>query len=541
MGRAVGETMKQTPSPKSSRGSLTINLFGPGMTALHKVGLAGLWMTLKALEKNEHAKTQLQKLGGSWDCTPTSVSLSWDGTPEPFFKALFEESFKIDKNGLLWFPALGTPTDRPQHAVVLQEAMLGSFLQHGQTRKADKSQDPQGKVSVEVDETPLILRYHKVTKYAHRDAKFSASSVNRLAGWHFPGGAVRHVGLGQDSTALEEPPGRALALRYAPIGAVYFAIRRVGARTRYALVLPEITDLESYAQGRACFLRYGVQQLHLSGTAEAGLRVLAELHASGLVQDIDVALCRVISFGTVAWSPQQKTRIEIFTVRAGSERTLRTFASCQHLFSPRLVKPQNGDPFWDVPIVPDLVARNLSEGHEWWRGFANLLANQDRRDHVLGYLRDRKTKKLVRILLGEKGGLVKMVDDKEAFGSSSERGFVSACHEAWRRRLGQIGERARREHTPFRDLANREFERVRVTFSRCKNAASLRAAVTDFWARGGAALPSLQTGWSETLTLMNEKNWQKGKDLVLLALASYKPATKEEEEALTPITLEGEK
>jgi hypothetical protein len=40
---------------------------------------------------------------------------------------------------------------------------------------------------------------------------------------------------------------------------------------------------------------------------------------------------------------------------------------------------------------------------------------------------------------------------------------------------------------------------------------------------------------------MNEKNWQKGKDLVLLALASYKPATKEEEEALTPITLEGEK
>jgi hypothetical protein len=34
------------------KNQLTINLFGPGMTVLHKAGLAGLWMTLAACPSN---------------------------------------------------------------------------------------------------------------------------------------------------------------------------------------------------------------------------------------------------------------------------------------------------------------------------------------------------------------------------------------------------------------------------------------------------------------------------------------------------------
>lgn len=138
--------------------------------------------------------------------------------------------------------------------------MLGSFLQHGKTRKADEAAKPQGQLTVEVDEVPLIIRFHQVTQYAHQYAKFSTSIGNPLAGWHYPGGAVRHVGLTQTSTALEEPPGRALALRYAPIGAIYFEIRRAGTRPRYTLILPEVSNLESYTQARFCFLRYMERQ-----------------------------------------------------------------------------------------------------------------------------------------------------------------------------------------------------------------------------------------------------------------------------------------
>jgi CRISPR-associated protein Cas8a1/Csx13 len=527
--------MRRVGKAKGHQGELSIHLFGPGMTTLHKVGLAGLWMTLQALEDDVDAVARLRQVGGAWERHETSITVRWDGDPTLFFKALFNEAFKIDTHGLLWFPALGTPMDNPDHAVVLQEAILGSFLQHGRTRMADAAQKPQGTVAVQPDEVPLVLTFHRVTRYAHQDGPFSPMSANYLAGWHVPGGAVRHVGLGQDRTALQEPPERVLALRFAPIGAIYFEIRRRGGgvRPHYALVLPDISHLEWYARARGSFLKYGAQRLYAAGTAEAGFRVLAELQASGLSGDIGSAFCRVISFGTVPWSLQQKTRVDMYTVRVNSAHALRTFALCQQLWAPRLVRLENREPFWDVPQMPDLIARNLAEHREWWVGFADFIADAERRDHVLGYRRHKTTKRITQIALGEKGGLAHMLEDREAFHHDPEQAFVMACHEAWRRRLGQLGDRARRERTSFPDLANREFERVRVAFSRCKNAASLREVVTDFWARAGGSLAPLQASWTAVLPLLDEQHWRKGKDLALLALASYKPVTQDEAEALT--------
>ncbi len=500
--------------------SFVVDLFGPGMTTLHKVGAAGLWMTLKAIEDNATARKRLTRAGGSWERGHTSVTISWTGDPRPFFEALFQEAFKIDPNGLIWFPALGVPTAAKEHAVVLQEAVLGSFLQHGKTRRADPSREPRGAVSVVVDGTPIPLSFHRVQRYAHQYGDFSVTSANSLAGWLFPGGAVRHVGLGQESTALKEPPGRALALRFAPVGAVYFEIRQRGGgiRPRHALVLPEISNLERYATVRRHFLTYGVQRLFAAGTAEAGFRVLIELEAAGGLGGLASQSCRVISFGSVPWSKQQRSRVDLFTVRAGIAANLRIFRLCQQLFPTRVVKPKKGEPFWDVPQMPDLIARNLSDGLVWWHEFADFVADVERRDHVFRY---------------ERGGLAKMLANKEAFPDGSERTFVTACHEAWRRRMGQLSERARRERTSFRDLVDRDFMRLRTSFSRAKNAATLRETIADFWSRAGSPLPSLQNGWSDILPLLDDKNWRKAKDLALLALASYSPATKDETEALS--------
>ena len=500
-------------------GELFISLFGPGMTALHKAGLAGLWMTLKALETENDGEAALD--GGTWERTPTSVTLKWSDDPKPFFDELFRRSFKLDKNGLIWFPALGEPLDNmhEQHAVVLQEAMLTTFLQHGQTRKADKSTDPKGALSITIDETPLVLKFRKVTSYAHQKPGFDARGVEALTGWMLPGGGVRHQGLGNDSF-LEESPERSLALRFAPAGAIFFdlRVRGGGVKPRYALVLPEINDLAKYNAARGSFLKYGVQKLMASGTADAGLRVLAQLAASNLLEDVNSAFCRVISFGTVPWATQQKTRVNLMTVRAGSAESLRIFDFCRQCLDAKLIKRESGDPFWDVPQVPDLVARNLVEGRRWWEGFSRFVTDTDRGDHVFKY---------------EKGGLAAMVENREAFPEGPEKIFIEACHEAWRRRMTKLGERAQKEGASFESLVSREFEKLRVDFSRCKNAATLREAVTDFWARGGGPLKPLQDGWRDVLTLMDEKNWRFGKDLALLALASYKPSSREEADAIS--------
>ncbi|WP_187299391.1 type I-MYXAN CRISPR-associated Cas8a1/Cmx1 [Nitrospira moscoviensis] len=498
---------------------IVLDLFSPGMTALHRVGLAGLWMTLKRFEAEK-----VKIPGGSWDLTDHSVTLNWKDNARLFFDGLFKQSFRIDKNGVIYFSALGDSFSYLQAAVLLHKAMLGTFLQHGKTRKGDPANKPTGALSVEVDDIALTLRYQKIKSYTHQAASIELVNedgdprVVRLAGWHFPGGIVRHVGLGESSTALEEPPERSIPLLYAPVGGIYFQIKRfsAGARPLYALVVPEITNLEQYAKARTVFLHHGVKELLASGTADAGWRVLATIHAKGLLHSLTAPTCRVISFGTVAWSKQQKTRVDLYTVRAHHEDRLRVYRLCLQVFLPRLVKPSNGEPFWDVPQVPDLIARNLNGGCPWYERFSDFVADQDVRKHVFQY---------------EREGLNKMITEA-GFDEERERIFVHACHEAWRRRLGQLGERARRERASFTDLTSREYERVRVGFARCKNATTLRETVTDFWARAGGPLRDLQAGWKEVLPLFDERNWRKAKDLALLALASYQPATREEAEAL---------
>jgi len=81
---------------------------------------------------------------------------------------------------------------------------------------------------------------------------------------------------------------------------------------------------------------------------------------------------------------------------------------------------------------------------------------------------------------------------------------------------------------------NREAEKLRMSFARCRNAKDLRETVVDFWARSGP-IKTLQESWHDILPLFDENSWRIAKDLALLALASYKPENRDEEEALNTI------
>jgi CRISPR-associated protein Cas8a1/Csx13 len=501
----------------TAAGELTIDLFDPAMTALHRAGLAGLWMTLDRFEQEG-----VEIAGGSWRLDRHEVVLRWgEEGPRPFFSELLDRAFPPTKDGLIWFPAYGDPAVHPAQAVLVHDALLGTFLQHGRTRRAEPSNKRTGALAVPIDDRVEVYPYQKVSGYAHQkpslfaDGRLSASV--RLAGWQYPGGVVRHVGLG-DATALSEPPARALALLFCPVGVFYLRIggRGGGVRPQFALVIPEINDLGVYAELRRFFAELGAAELWASGSAEAGWRVLAEAYAKRLLASVETTSCRVVAFGVVPWSTQQKTRVDLFTVTVGTESRLRVFVLCTKAFPRESKQGKEGARFWDVPQMPELVARNLTAGRPWWEGFADFIANPGRRKHVLSW---------------ERKGVIRMVSEAQ-FDHERERVFVEACHEAWRSRLAQLGERSRAEGVSFQTLAQREFERARVAFGRCKTAATLRETVTDFWARSGRPLPSLKQGWPELLPLFGPREWRRARDLALLALASYAPASKQEEAAL---------
>jgi CRISPR-associated protein Cas8a1/Csx13 len=342
---------------------------------------------------------------------------------------------------------------------------------------------------------------------------------------------VRHW-QAESETSLAESPARALALLYAPVGAIYFQVHRraIGVRPQYCLVLPAVGDLRAYGEARQLFLRQGVARLQVAGSAEAAARVLAELEAHGLLRSTGTDRCEVVAFGTVPWSKQQKTRVERFTVTGARPEALDAYRVASAALPPRLATgkpdPRAGEAprWWVVPQVPDLVARNALVGTPWWREFGALWARLRQAE--------KRPERREWVLRDERRGLQEMVGYERTMPDGPEARLVRACHDAWYRRLGALSQRARDHGLSFRDLRSREHERMRINLARCKSAAMLRQTLTDFWSRAGSPLPELQEAWPELLPLLGER-WRDARDLALLSLASYKGrGTPEEDEPL---------
>jgi len=523
-------------------GTLRISLYDPGMTLLHHVGLAGLWMTLEALEREYPEQTAaMRNLGGFWQRERTAVKLWWDGDGKAFFNRLFTVSFRLTPDGRIWLPGIGHPDQSGDLGVTLQNALLNTYLQHGRHRCADSPNQPTGTLTLTIDETQVPVRYRKVAWYQHQRAAndFALDRPIRVKGWLFPGGAVRHSSY-EDATALTEPPERWLALLYAPVATFYFSVRRAGLAVRpsFCLVLTELDDLPTLATLRRALVPNPVKELVVSGGADAALRVLSAIEARHLQEHLRAARCQVITFGKVGWVQAQQIRIDVFDAEAVPADARRQYALL-HQALPAILRPkavgrqQNSrrslrsenttsddaesevTERYIVSPVLDLAARNLVNGRSWWMGFARLLSDQLLRQQLkthLGGLYQQQR---------QEGGLAAVVRNASAFTDPGAKAIVEACHEAWRRRLGQLSKEAKRGRFEFGTLVERERERWRVALASCRNLAALRATLMDFWSRAGAPIPVLQQHWQEILPYLTEARWQEARDLALLALVSY--------------------
>lgn len=513
-------------------GSVRISLFDPGMTTLHRVGLAGLWMTLEALEREDPQRvTTLWELGGRWQRESTAVKLCWEGNGQDFFRELFAASFRLTDDGRIWLPGIGHPDQSGDLGVTLQTALLSTYLQHGRHRDADPPNKPSGALVLTIDQTQVPVSYRRVRSYQHQRAwnDFRPDRPSPVKGWLFPGGAVRHSGY-EAATALAEPPERWLALLYAPVATFYFLVRQPGAAIRPSccLVLAELDDLSELATLRRELVRSPVKDLVVSGGADAGLRILSAIEAQRLLRYLGLARCQVITFGKVGWVQAQHIRIDVFDAEQVSSHACRQYALLYHALPPALrpeqqphstpeakaAQPTVTDRYLVSPVL-DLAARNLVSGRPWWRDFTRIVSDKLLRRQLTAHNAELRRQH------GQEGGLAAVLRDKSAFNDPGAEAIVRACHEAWRRRLGQLSEEAKRGRFQFERLVQRERERLRVALANSRNLASLRTTLTDFWARAGAPIPVLQQHWQDILPYFTETRWQEARDLALLALVSY--------------------
>lgn len=515
---------------------MAIKLGAPGMTSLHKAGLAGLYMTLQAFDE---AGVKIDGL--DWQLESTSVVLSWqDEMTVAAFTALIGKSFWRDGDGFVRLAGLESqkpPTTEQKY--YLYTALLNSFLQFGPHRPTGNKRT----LSYEVDNRLFwIKEFAPITKFRHQEAvkdfidtKGQFKKSVEAGGWLYPGGGQRHVA--HIETKLSEPIETALALMFAPVGVIYYVLRShaKGRKARLAMLVPEIQDLELYAEIRQVFAAQGVLDLTASSASDAALRMVTAIEANRASNQFAALtggsfVCRMITFGIVSWNEKQKSRTYVRSVVSGQLSGLENYRRANAIFKNRWQRVQakrdrkgnETEPeryFVTTYSAREFIADNIAQGHAWYHDLATYMNSKESCEQ----------------LLYERKELNEMVENA-SYDDENERTFIGVCHESWRRRLGKLGKRAATENTSFSSLVKKEAEKLRTSLARSKNADTLRETVVDFWARAGANEKLQGEGLINLLPLFNEKNWRKTRDLALLALISYKPQNPEEAEVLTIIT-----
>jgi CRISPR-associated protein Cas8a1/Csx13 len=510
---------------------MTIRLNAPGMTSLHKAGLAGLYMTLRTFDE-----TNVKIKGLDWQLGATSVGLSWqDETSQAAFESLIKKSFSLDEGfiRLTGLEAQVPPTIEQKYH--LYTALLNSFLQFGPHRPTGNKRS----LSYEVDNRLYwVKEFAPIKKFRHQEAvkdfidtKGQFKKIVGTGGWLYPGGGQRHVAHGD--TQLSEPAEAALALMFAPVGVIYYMLksRAKGRKARLAMLVPEIQDLELYAEIRQVFAAQGVLELTASSASDAALRMITSIEANRASNQFaeftgDSFVCRIITFGIVSWNEKQKSRTYVRSIVSGKLPGLENYRKADAIFKNRWQRIQakhdrKGNEtaperyFVTTYSAREFIADNIAQGRAWYHDLATYMSNKESREQ----------------LLYERKELNEMVENA-SYEDDSERAFIGVCHESWRRRLGKLGKRAATENTSFSSLVKKDAEKLRIALARSKNAETLRETVVDFWARAGANEALQGEGLIRLLPLFNEKNWRKTRDLALLALISYQPQTAEETEAL---------
>lgn len=486
----------------------------PGMGPYHRAGLAGLTASLVMLGKWNALPAALD----SFEYDEQKLSMSGFQPTAESLHSLLQAVYRLNDDGLFDFPVL--ESWGPFQKAELQKLYLGSFLQHPSARKAEGKQKEKNSP---LDEKKLEYSYLPLRDFIHRDqatCQRIAEAVAKqksmdIAGWALPGGIVKHNAV--QETGLKESPEKFFLLLFAPLGCLFFqghaglSNGERDKRTQTLVAVPRPRQLRSFVDLLLRFYeRTGSERasgkvplIRVQGVKEAALQAAMLLHLQNTPK-LRRLSCdfTVVRFGTVSWSAQQKTRTALFSSTCLSEETVQKY----QIAHDKLHRAGKGTHFVYCPFLGQ-IADNLVLGNdEWYRGISVYMTDERRKSMIYWQRR-----------LGE------LVQEKMIWKEQSRREFVGLMHSAIRNRFGKVSNEAKHAGGDLSTFFKREYERMRQLFVNCRTQEKFRENLMDFVTRTRPSVPADSTrSENELLLLACEADWREGKDLCLLALASYR-------------------
>ncbi|MGQ4648917.1 type I-MYXAN CRISPR-associated Cas8a1/Cmx1 [Lyngbya aestuarii] len=518
--------MKTTTQPK-----IHFSLSASDTTIMHRAGIVGLWMTLEQLELQ--FPTPASRPGNlSWLRTNYSISLDWQGEDFTVLDWLLRQSFQINEKGLISLIGLDSSSMNLMNQIHLHQAIGATFLRHNRFYTSGKQTSEDVEVNGIGGNFPY--KYQKIEGYAHQtfanrlcdEAGQLRRNYIQIVSWIYPGATVRHARLDKYNK-LEETVEYALALLFLPVVCKYFILlsntTKVDTKQpiKYILVIPEVTNLKTTAQ-RCWELRsLDYKDFHVTSLGEAALKHYSYDEIEYLNEYHQV--CQALLYEKLNKDSRQRSLADIQDLEIQGKVILTYKLIDEHFSQNRAI--WNGIKLIvKANLIKGIMADNLVKGLPWWSDFWAIF-NQD----TLGDLSKQ--------LAYNREGLRSMIETDEEL--EIYKSFIRACHQALKKIYGKIYGRTQEGEIP---RFEREYERIRGELGRCYDQQSFNNFLSDFLSKAGLN-PALYDQWESILPLLTgQVSWEKSRNLVLIALASYKPSPKPSEESnqLPEVTTESQ-
>lgn len=495
-------------------------LSDPGYTIYHRAALGGLAATIQAWRGKMPEGVDAQV-----NSDHVRLVLGDDMvTEQEALKHILEASFKLTEEKLIELPGHSIPAGTIDLRLAIHNGICTTFLQHNKMRPSEKEprrveiRSPDG-------ETGEIFTYKAINSYAHQKAQGTGLLEAKPRKGVEPGKLSDIATIPQSiipgamkgAKLLEATSGDAILLLFLVVGSSIFLLRprTFKEKAQACVVVPDVVDLVAFSRvmQRVATAGQGVKRFSntyldrvVGGAEEAALRFLIDIWAEDIVEQPGVVGCQAIAMGKVAWDKNQMNR-SISVKLQGDYPELGVFREAlTYLGKSKIIKGAKGEGY-AVPSspIPELVAANLAAGMHWAANFRELV----------------KEKKDLKSLSLAKRGLNHM---KEAINDLNDQAIIRAFHEAWRRRMGELGERAGREGVVFERLVEVERERIRNALLRAKTADALAGWFLRFCADAtkGAALAAIRDDAARLHAfIFNPRNVDRFQNLLLFALVSY--------------------
>jgi CRISPR-associated protein Cas8a1/Csx13 len=456
---------------------LTFSLLDPNTLLPHRAGIAGLALALSAIQTSDSI---LQ-----WKVEDETIALQWECKDKEAIEWLVRQAYQIH-DGLLIAPSLNLS---PQGRYTFSEGIIRTFLQHSKQRALDKTatsisfhiEDNQPEVQI-VWRKLLDCYYLRELKGLF-NKKGNLNSEIPLKGHHLPGLIECFV-----NGEYKESKINFLSLLFLPLACSYYRL----TNRRYALVIPEVVNLNSWVIRRQKLSGRSYRDFQSSGGGESGLRLLLEEWVTTDLQQHRVKYCEVYQLGKQPWDGNQSGLKQAVYRIHSSDEILAIYQTAIALFPSKLRVTDKGVSWIAVSNILPWITDNLILAKSWYSGF---------------FLFQKANN------IYERKGLIAM----SKYLQPTEQVLFDAVQGAFSIYLREQIEKATRQGRPldYPQVTNKVVYRLQRPSTQQDFATTLVDFLSQFRSKAARSAGPQVYAW------IHGSEWRKARDLAMLAIATY--------------------